>query len=272
MSFILKLVVKSHVWLACIAGLLIFETYLKFNLEVDFTYLILIFSSIIIAYNTHSLIGYFTNRLSFEYMNWFKAHRVWVYSISSIAAIVLCYILFTKIDLIKSFEIIVLPVLYIVHQLIVSKVRSNFISAIFKFSINVCSWTLITTVLPMLLSHVEWTNSMYLFILFRFVLYLTLFLLFEYRDLSHDASIQKQNIVHYMSLNVFRFLYYFLLTIGFVFLLMHPKSNVCIDVVITFVLLYLFYQFKNITTYYHTMLFWDGVLIVLPLFTLYLTN
>lgn len=272
MNFILKLVVKSHIWLACIAGLLICETYFKFNLEVDSTYLILIFSSIIIAYNTHSLIGYFTNRLSFEYMNWFKAHRIWVYCISALAGAVLCFTLYNKIDFILSYELILILIFYLVHQLIVSSGRSNFLSSVLKFSINVFSWVLITTVLPVLLSHVEWTNSMYLFILFRFVLYLTLFLLFEYRDITHDTNIHKQNILHYISLNMFRFLYYFLLIIGFLFLLIHPKSIVYIDIVVTFVLLYLFYQFKNITTYYHTMLFWDGVLIVLPLSTLYLTN
>jgi hypothetical protein len=270
MNNIFKLIVKSHLWLACIATLLVLETYLKLSLTIDKLYITTVFCAVIVAYNTHSLIGYKYQRLSFELLIWFKHHRKWVFGMSVMVLIYMFCSVYFLFQSHNSLFLLALPVLFFLHQWTVVMLPPSLPTAVLKFITNVFAWTAVTSIIPLLIIEFDFNDMSRWFIVGRFLLFAILFLLFEYRDRAHDEVIKKQNILHYLSINSFRFLFYALLVCITLVLITFKNQLLYIDVVATVFVLVLFYKFKNITSYYHTMLFWDGLLMVFPIVTLYL--
>ena len=275
----IKYILYLHLWLALIALLLSIECVLFFSIPITF-YPFACFSATatLFAYNAHTLVALYAKKKTTELTSWASKHFYSVLFTTLVGFVGCAYFSIVFFSITQWGVLIVAAFIWVLYESVIAFVNTKAVSVIknyslFKSFVLAFVWTVMTIVLPLTVHdfNVLFDVNAVLFILIRFCLFALITQLFEYRDLYTDK----------VDFNDSKFLNK---TIGYTNLTLICNllvTAICmqllfIDISISFkattilqLIIIIFYiRIKNIITITPSMLLWDGILILTPLFNI----
>lgn len=256
----MRWLIYSHVWLAVVASALTASVFYALHLMIEWAYLLILFSGVIVVYNTHTLLSYSKGNIHPQLKIFIKYRKCNLVLLSILAFLAGFLFLYHYIHL-KVFWLIVLPALivFLYEWFTLRSVYSKTWQWMKPFLLSI-SWLYYTVGIPQLI-----TKSYHLgFTIMAFVFIFSIVMLFELRDSHSLDSSKEKSWADYLGRRLWVNIYY--LSIGVMMVSSFWNAqNIYQYVWIVFIGWYLFLILRTryLFTYSQSMLNWDGSLLLL---------
>jgi 4-hydroxybenzoate polyprenyltransferase len=192
----------SSLYIALIAVLMTCQTmHLLGGYPLNFNLILFIFFSTICSYNFHWYLTTYSV-VSSKRLEWSQEHKVThvvLYFIGLAGAVFYCYLL-------RDHWIAIAFGALVTFLYSAPKLPQEFFKGLKKIAVGktlflAFVWTYVTTALPWIIYHAQWTNEFILFLLNRFFLVYAICIIFDYRDREDDKQNNVRSFITYFSVN-----------------------------------------------------------------------
>ena len=276
MQFI-RFFIFSSLFIALCAVVMVNQTYwLVLKTTPDFNYLAFVFFATITSYNFHWMLSPRSVNPS-QRLQWTLDHKNyhWIFYLIGAAGAAFFFFHLTKHWLWLLIAVFV-TFIYSAPNIPIKSFRNLKKIAFGKTIFLALVWTHVTTLLPLIISDVDWQMDMYLFITGRFFFIFAICVLFDYKDREDDKAEGIHSMITFLSekgitlIFALSLMLFGILTLG---MLQYDYSlfHVIILLVPGIILALLFkYSKKNFSDYYYFIVL-DGLMMFSALIMLLLS-
>jgi len=211
-----KLFIFGNIYISICAVVMCLYAFYTFNVEPDIIYLLFVFFATMTSYSFHWYLTPDVSETSMRF-KWVIENRKllqYFFLLSISATSVLLFILR------DYFLILAITALFTFIYSAAKISRKPFIwlrkIVIRKTAYLAGIWTLVSVILPMIISKVEFSNSAVIFTINRFLLIYVICILFDHRDKEEDKRNGVKNLIGQMSIGSIRILYFLCLGLFFI--------------------------------------------------------
>lgn len=213
---IIQTLIFGNIYISFATVLMSLYTFYIFEITPNPDFLLFVFFATLTSYSFHWFLTPDVHSHSERYI-WVNDHKkllIGLFVIGSAGSVIFLYELRTHFWLLTSLALFTF--LYSASKIPVKPFEYLKRIVIPKTLHLATAWTIVTVILPIIITEKSWETQNTIFTLNRFFLIYPICALFDYRDMEEDKIQGISNLVGLLSLNQIKLLYYVCLTLFFI--------------------------------------------------------